>query len=680
MAIDQKRVEKLNKILYWKSNKPRKDADWAEDVKEESLHVKFGYQLQEMEESHEKKVPKVEKDLDRVTRFPDYRKFELEQRFSAELTFVNGLCEGKTLEQWVDDEYESEKLYYEWKVEKLKQSVERIKKERELRGKGFLEVIEVPKEHKLRKADDVDALAIRAKGSRKRVPIGTTYYIDGTNGNDANDGLGTGGANAWLNLDQFTENARSAGDKVIVRRVGGGAIDNGSDLNFTSDGTISNPIIIEADFDNAWSDRVDLSATATATLTFGSKTVTFSSAINGVLAAGDWIYASGDDNRLFAYEVVSVSGAGNDTVTLYLPYKGGQAGSGKTMYNMQDNPIWNTAAGNFQWNFDTDNFWKVQGIHIRGTDVNGNVELDTSIFHEFLDCTFEGNATTSVGILSNDDTATVYVRKCRFYNHSGVNFSIDTTYGNPVDTIARIYDTLFDTGTSGVHLAKMSQFYLYDSEFKNHTTANVSANSITSGDDRGGGSVNGRNNTFSSATKVASLSVLQSGKFEDYNNTVSSTLSNNGLLAGADIIQSETTTVRSGGSNKSVKVTPTTSLTTIWDFNALLVFELPIYATTSSKTYEIYFRPSATGDWTNDPTASELWIELEAWGHASNNFRKITKSTGTIDMNGSTAWQALSVTVAPAQAGVAYLRCWYGKTKEGGKTNVFYVDPIPVIT
>ena len=119
---------------------------------------------------------------------------------------------------------------------------------------------------------------------------------------------------------------------------------------------------------------------------------------------------------------------------------------------------------------------------------------------------------------------------------------------------------------------------------------------------------------------------------------------------------------------------PSTDIGAVWEHSHVKLFEYGFYTTTDEKTYTVYFRPSATADWTADPTAGELWIELEYWGHASNNFRRITKSTGVIDMNGSTAWQKLTVTIAPSQAGVAYLRCWYAKTKESGKSNIFFCD------
>jgi hypothetical protein len=190
-----------------------------------------------------------------------------------------------------------------------------------------------------------------------------------------------------------------------------------------------------------------------------------------------------------------------------------------------------------------------------------------------------------------------------------------------------------------------------------------------------------RNCLFSSNTTVAVPVTKAFVGFEDYDRTLNNTQTIDEFASSTSVptTQSDSTIVRSGGSIQSMKVTPNNKLSTSSEMSRLMLFEIPIYTTTASKIYTVYFRPSATGDWSADPTASELWIELEAWGHATNNFRQITKSTGTIDMNGSTDWQALTVTVAPAQAGVAYLKCWYAKTKEAG-SNIFYVDPVPIIS
>lgn len=135
-----KRFQKLQEIVAWEARKPRSNAAWAEDVKAESLDIKRDEQLEEMEKSHVDKLPRVEKDLDKFINWPDVVRYELTQQFTQmfENAAVDGMVpetvEGKTLQEWIDEEFDSQKLMYEWKVAKLRQSVERIKKERQLRA------------------------------------------------------------------------------------------------------------------------------------------------------------------------------------------------------------------------------------------------------------------------------------------------------------------------------------------------------------------------------------------------------------------------------------------------------------------------------------------------------------------------------------------------------------------
>jgi len=504
-----------------------------------------------------------------------------------------------------------------------------------------------------------------------------TYYIDADNGSDAAAGTHPT-ISPWLTLDKFTESARSAGDVAILRGGMTNGYDNGSDLDFTSDGTIVAPIVIEADYDDAWGDHVDISGTATATLTFGSKTITFSADVSGVIAVGDIIYVDGENNREFAYEVASVS---TTTVTLYLPYKGNEAGSGKTVINMQNPPHWNDAASdNFGWNFDTDNYWKIQGVLIRGTKANaGEVEIDSCLGHQFIDCIFIGNGAADHAITLTDDTHYLFISKCRSYNNQSFIRNQSDAYGTGFIKNCFIDGNSVASATFLTYASTMSYTrYIEECEVVNVDT------SFDMGSSSSVNNVFGRNNLLAGSSAVITAGTGMFGKIllEDYNGTLGDnrvTMMPPNNSNDTYIYQSETTIVRTGGSNRSIKVTPTTSISNNWEYSRLMVFELPIYATTDPKTYTVYFRTEATANWTADPTASELWIELEAWGHATNNFRKITKSTGVIDFNGSTAWQSLTVTVAPAQAGVAYLRCWYAKTKEA-QSNVFYVDPIPVIS
>lgn len=673
------RQTKLNDILSWQ--KPSNNSQWAEDTKKESLHLKFDKQLVEMKKSHEDKLPHVQEDLDKFENWPDAVKFELNKQFSD----PDFDLEGKTVKKWVDDEFAEQHTMYKWKVAKLEQSIERIIKEKELRDSKFLKVLKKNgKSDKRFNPLKPENESINSEGSRERAPLGTQYFVDDTCGTPGNGTTATctGGANdSFDDLGDFTESARSAGDVCTVRRDNT-SIDDGGDLAFSSSGTIDNPIIIEADYDDNWSSDVDLSATATATLTFGSKTITFSSDISGVLAAGDWIYVATEDAREFAYEVDSVSTV---TVTLFLPYKGDQAGSSKTMTNMQAVPIWGTAAASFEWNFDGDNYWLTRGIHIKGRDGNGNVEIDSCEGHDLIDCILESDGTANtIGFQCVDDTWTGRLLKCRFFDHQR---GLRNTFGAGI-LRGEVRDCLGDgnsvASSTFVSPGSGTRLTVIDTETTGYTDDLGQSSSTAHAMN-----IKARNWIMGSAQQI-NENVDTANKhmevlFEDFNGTIGDTRQN-GWQAPSNTtfhIASETSTVRSGGSNVSIKVTPPDGkLADIqgWTYSRLKLFEVPFYATTDSKTYTVYFRPTATGDWTTDPTNTELWIELEAWGHASNNFRKITKSTGTIDMNGSTDWQTLTVTVAPAQAGVAYLRCYYAKTKESSKANTFFADPIPEVT
>ena len=635
----------LGAILDWKAAKPTTDAIWAKDVEAASLHLKFDAQLAVMLPAHERKIAPAQKEMFWLATYPDAKRKELHEAFEQE-----GLKSAALLTA-IEDELASQVEYYAWKTEKLLQSVERIEREIDLRERKVV--------------------------SRK--PIGTTYYIDSDNGNDStNDGTSitkTNGDGPWATLDQFTENARVAGDIAILRRGMTARYDNASDLTFVSDGDIENPITIEADYSDEWGDFVDLSVTATATLIFGSKTITFSADISGVCAAGDWIYVTSEDAREFAYEVASVSTV---TVTLFLPYKGAQAGSSKAMTNMQDPPIWNTAAGDFQINMDSDNFWKIQGLHARGTDFNGIIEIDSAISPVFKDCILEGDGTSASGIEFSDDWEPISILKCRFYN---LTTGIESNPGSG-GFIGVAKDCLLDgnnAGSSrGLTVFTGCNFLLEECELKNHATGDLFWSISTSQS----GIANLRNCILSSATEFDGIHQTKSGLayVEDHDGTRNDTRlhAHNAIGEATPIRQSEDTIVNGG--TTSIKITPFTDLASVWEHSRQLIFEYPIYATTGAKTYTVYFRPSATGDWTADPTNSELWIEIEYWGHATNIHRRIVKSTGVIDMNGSTSWQALTVSATPSLAGVAYLRCYYCKPQEAAKSNIFYCDTKVVIS
>lgn len=518
----------------------------------------------------------------------------------------------------------------------------------------------------------------------------TRFYVDSDNGNDANNGLGPDSAagtdKPFLTIHQFTENARSAGDKLTCRRGTTARYDDGGQLDFTSDGTIIAPLIVEADYEgssarglhasdgwNGDSDVFDDSA-QTYTMVFGSKVHTASATITGIVA-GNVVYndTDGDDPKEFSYEVASVSGT---TLTLFLPWKG-STGATKTLKVMPAAPVWGTTTAFTNIiSIIQDNFWKFQGIETSNTSFR-IFDIDGQGFVS-KDCVAQGDGTEHI-VFNTVNRAQIIVLKIRatdtksiiWANNDGVNAVMKDCLHEAENTTN---DRTFFLNHPGLVRAE-------ESEFTNNGGEVFSFGEI---DFEGGFEAYFRNCIWDSVIDVDDDESSGSGSVfsEDHDGVLNKTKqyhAGKAVVSSDLMVESDTGTVRSGGSNISIKINPTTNISTTE--NALLkILEIPFFATTSSKQYEIFFRPDATANWTDDPTNLELWIELEAWGHASNNFRKITKSTGTIDMNGSTTFTALTVTVAPAQAGVAYLRVYYGKPKESGKTNVFFIDPIPVIT
>ena len=615
-----------------------KEKQLNEKIKEMSFHVKHDTQIVNMLDSHQKKLEKVTADLQEKELYPDALRYQ----FYKELKDIN--YPQAKLNQEVERRTQEELNYLAQKKAKLEEAVTLLDTE----------------------------IKLRADKKVMRKPVGTTYYIDFDNGNDSNDGLGTGAGNAWATLEKFCSNARSAGDIAIVRR--GMSQTASAALNFTSDGTNLNPIKVTADYTDAWGDFSNSSETAT--FTFGSKTVTFTGDVSAEISAGDWIYNSTDDEAdEFAYEVASVS---TNTVTLYLPFKG-TTGSGKTVTIMPANPSWGQTNAGYYFYFSSDDYWSVQGIHIKTNYGTGAIRFNSASPHFFKDMIIEGNPANVMMIMYVASTANFKFIKGRvkefqygFYSYAGQLYGL-------------IKDCLLDAGS--VPSARPFDARTYGQlRVEECETLNVGAYDVSfHGSSYYGSDIRVRNTKFSASSAYVHVeSPFCTAYVEDYNNTVGDnrkykSARYHNTFTDLPYKQSETSTVRSGGSNKSIKIIPGNRVGANWEWSWIEIFddELGIYLPASQKTITVYFNaPSA--NFTSAPTASELWLEIEYWGHATNKHRRVTKSTGTIAADGT--WDGLSVTITPAIAGVAYLRAYYNKSLEGGKTNIFYVDPIPEIT
>lgn len=512
-----------------------------------------------------------------------------------------------------------------------------------------------------------------------------TFFIDfgcNTPGNGSTATCNGDADDSFGSIDTFADAARTAGDIAWVRR-GTASTTNITDVTFTSDGTLNNPITLSADYDNLWSEFA--SSTQTYTVTFGSKTMEASASISDI-AANDWIYVGNDHNpnaaspsvygKDYAYEVASVSGT---TLTLYLPYKGPSSGAGLQLRIMPDAPIWNATNGDFQFTMSTDLFWYISGLDIRSTDsacsiqpVQSNVVL--------RDLVLQGDGTTDCAISGLNFNSLAY--KIRTFGQVsaflGVNKMFLSDFLVNCNSVASSRFLLM--GGAPVNLSiNNGEIVNCTNDFVGASIGNLIQSVISSRNLV-------RTGTLSTVTGISPATFY----FEDSFGIVGE---NSLLYTFTNADTNATTTIRStavlrtGGGTSSQLVLPPSGTantgisTRTFPVSFIKLFEYPVYADDSSKTYSIYFNSTSTGHWTADPTASEFWIECEYYNESSGADRILKKSTDTINFAGITTWDSLDVTCDPTQSGILYLRGWYGKPRETNTddTNTFYMDVQPVI-
>lgn len=107
------------------------DLEWAEDIKKENFNAKTDIELNEMIISHEAKLIKVIDFYSRLEECPECVRYDITQKYIGYGLTAQEL----TAEVGADFNREVENKNFE--VEKLRQSLERMKKEKELRANGF---------------------------------------------------------------------------------------------------------------------------------------------------------------------------------------------------------------------------------------------------------------------------------------------------------------------------------------------------------------------------------------------------------------------------------------------------------------------------------------------------------------------------------------------------------------
>lgn len=527
---------------------------------------------------------------------------------------------------------------------------------------------------------------------------GAVYYIDLQAASCTGNGLAT--TTSFCSIDLFTDVARNAGDMAIVKRDTASTTDV-TDILPASSGTLNNPITLTADYDNLWSTFATSSQTVTPV--FGATTLTLSA--SSTITNNTWIYFQGDCQENgsttvsmqrmnpceYAYEVASTTiGSANTVLTLYHPYKGSQTAAGTPVRVMGKNPIWNTNAGDFQWVFNNDDFWVVNGIDIRGTDANCNIGATNGIYLT-INLVLQGDGATDCGIANNHVGSTF--NKTRTF---GKLVAFNTAASQPM--VGTFNDSFVDCNSVASSIVITSSFQailnVRDLNFINCTTFfNGAANGNAKLYTRNLTYPTGVTNFFTSFSGVDGSQaymedlqgVLGANRFSD------SHIATNAL---ATTTQATTSNLRSGGGAKNLLVIPPAGTadvgisTRIFPTSYIKLFEYPIYTDTTSRTYTMYFNSTNTAQFLVDPltqtamgsTTPELYIECEYYNESSGVNRALKRSNAVndVDFNGSTAWQDISVTCQPTRAGILYLRGFYAKTTDA--YNAFFMDTTPTIS
>lgn len=128
-------------VISW--NKPTTDAQWAEDVKKENFDIKSTGKLEEMIASHTSKLAREEADFEKFVEMQkqgdDPVKFLYWQKRDELQKSYPDMSENELTTE-AQNQAQTEYNQKLWEIEKLKQSIERMNKEVELRQKGFVVV------------------------------------------------------------------------------------------------------------------------------------------------------------------------------------------------------------------------------------------------------------------------------------------------------------------------------------------------------------------------------------------------------------------------------------------------------------------------------------------------------------------------------------------------------------
>jgi hypothetical protein len=385
------------------------------------------------------------------------------------------------------------------------------------------------------------------------------------------------------------------------------------------------------------------------------------------------------------------------TLTFWNAYRGNQSGGGQTLVVMGPNPVnGSTGTGDLMY-FNGAFYWEMLGINSKGAYAGGawlvtNSRVALRNIEGFSTATSGPGADSGLSISSQ---VILSVRNFVFGGGRAANIIDISSAGSALVFLDGGY---MDGSTASLPMLRG----IYTNSIQGGMIAikDVHIDGCTAGIEHDVSVTTGheliyRNITFSNNTADIDVSAdgidFITAAFEDFEGTLGDNRFFSSLSTSETAASwvTDTSTVRSGGSSTSIKLTPSIYVGP-WHLGEVTFLGqtkmgmahtgIPIYADASAKTYSLYVKTAATSNWTANPTADELFLEVEYLAHSSNTTRSIKRSTGTVNFTGSTDWQSISITVTPGQAGLLYLRAIYRKTKESSKSNEIFVDPIPVVS
>lgn len=136
-------------------------------------------------------------------------------------------------------------------------------------------------------------------------------------------------------------------------------------------------------------------------------------------------------------------------------------------------------------------------------------------------------------------------------------------------------------------------------------------------------------------------------------------------LNGATVASLDSGTIHNG--HPTVKIIPDPSVPVIYAAS-------PVYFDSPAPfTISLFVKANNGTNWISNPTASELYFELSV-------LDKVVKSATSINFTSNTEWQQITANFSPIPGKVGKLSLFYNKLKEDGVDNVFWFDPVPIIS